>query len=106
MGEFIFLAILIFLAFYFILLRPVIEQQKRRRRDISSLDVGDEVLTTGGFYAVIREIRTQDRGPLELTLEAAPGVLLRATADAVASVSRRASEEQPAAGDAGKASAH
>lgn len=106
MGEFIFLAVLIFLAFYFILLRPVIEQQKRRRRDISSLEVGDEVLTTGGFYAVIRDIRTQDRGPLELTLEAAPGVFLRATADAVASVSRRASEEQSTAGDAGKASAH
>lgn len=106
MAEFIFLALLIFLAFYFILLRPVIQQQQRRRRDISSLDVGDEVLTTGGFYAVIRDIRTQDRGPLELTLEAAPGVMLRATADAVASVSKRASDDPERADDAGKASAH
>lgn len=106
MGEFIFLALLIFLAFYFILLRPVIQQQQRRRRDISSLDVGDEVLTTGGFYAVIRDIRTQDRGPLELTLEAAPGVMLRATADAVASVSKRASDDPERAGDVGKASAN
>ena len=73
-------------AFYFILLRPVIQQQKIRRRDISRLTVGDEVLTTGGFYAIVREIRTQERGPLEITLEAAPGVLLRATADAVAQV--------------------
>jgi len=105
-GEFIFLALLIFLAFYFILLRPVIQQQQRRRRDISSLEIGDEVLTTGGFFAVIRDIQTRDRGPLELTLEAAPGVLLRATADAVQSVSRHASEDLTEADDAGKASAN
>lgn len=105
MGEFIFFALLIFLAFYFILLRPVLEQQKRRRRDISSLEIGDEVLTTGGFYATIRDIQTQDRGPLELTLEAAPGVLLRATADAVASVTRRASEEPDRPQEPGKAGA-
>jgi preprotein translocase subunit YajC len=110
-AEFIFFALLIFFAFYFILLRPVIEQQKKRRRDISSLDVGDEVLTTGGFYAVIRDIRTQDRGPLELTLEAAPGVMLRATPDAVAAVTRRASDQAPTehdevSSDAGKAGAH
>ena len=106
MGEFIFFALVIFLAFYFILLRPVIEQQKRRRRDISSLDIGDEVLTTGGFYAVIRDIRTQDRGPLELTLEAAPGVMLRATADAVAAVTRRAADATETTGETGKANAH
>jgi preprotein translocase YajC subunit len=104
-GEFIFLALLIFLAFYFILLRPVLEQQKRRRRDISLLDVGDEVLTTGGFYAVIRDIRTQDEGPLELTLEAAPGVMLRATADAIASVTKHASDAAELPHEAGKANA-
>jgi preprotein translocase YajC subunit len=104
--EFIFFALLIFFAFYFILLRPVIDQQKKRRRDISSLDIDDEVLTTGGFYAVIRDIRTQDDGPLELTLEAAPGVMLRATADAVASVTHRASEQSERSGGTGKAGAH
>lgn len=106
MGEFIFFGLLVFFAFYFILLQPVIEQQRRRRRDVSSLDIGDEVLTTGGFYAVIRDIQTQDQGPLELTLEAAPGVMLRGTADAVASVTRRASEQPRISGEAGKADAH
>ena len=111
MGEFIFLALLIFLAFYFILLRPVIEQQKKRRRDVSSLDIGDEVLTTGGFYAVIRDIKTQDLGPLEITLEIAPGVVVRGTADAIASVSARAKDARAAdrgelPGGAGKAGAH
>ena len=63
-------------AFYFILMRPVILQQRRRRSDISQLGVGDEVLTTGGFYATVKEIRTTDEGPMQIFLEAAPGVTL------------------------------
>ena len=83
-------------AFYFILMRPVIEQQRRRRSDISSLEVGDQVLTTGGFYAIVREMRTTDEGPMEIDLEAAPGVILRATPAAIEQISRRASEAQTA----------
>ena len=85
-------------AFYFILLRPVLAQQRKRRSDISSLNVGDEVLTSGGFYATVREIRTTDEGPMEIMLEAAPGVMLRATPEAVQEITERAAE---AAEDAG-----
>jgi preprotein translocase subunit YajC len=80
------------LAFYFILLRPVIAQQRRQRRDIAGLAVGDEVLTTGGFYARVREIRTQDDGPMLILLEAAPGVVLRATPHAIEKVNERVAE--------------
>lgn len=83
-------------AFYFILLRPVINQQRRRRRDISSLAVGDEVLTGAGFYATVREIRTSDDGPLEILLEVAPGVTLRATADSIEQITRHEAAEEPA----------
>lgn len=86
MFEYLALVLPVLAGFYFILLRPVLEQQKRRRRDISRLNIGDEVLTTGGFYAVVRDIQTREHGPLELTLEVAPGVQLRATVDAIASV--------------------
>jgi preprotein translocase YajC subunit len=89
-SEFLLFVVPMIVAFYFILLRPVLDQQRRRKRDISALNLGDEVVTTGGFYAVVREIRTQERGPLELILEVAPGVQLRATADAVAYVSAHA----------------
>ena len=70
-------------AFYFILLRPVLAQQRERRRDLSALEIGDEILTTGGFYAVVRDIQTREDGPMELTLELAPQVLFRATPDAI-----------------------
>ncbi|MDA0256585.1 MAG: preprotein translocase subunit YajC [Chloroflexi bacterium] len=87
-------------AFYFILLRPVIAQQRRQRRDIAGLAEGDEVLTTGGFYARVREIRTQDDGPMLILLEAAPGVVLRATPHAIEKVSERAAEAAARASEA------
>ena len=79
----ILVVLFVVVAFYLILLRPVINQQKRRRSDISRLAIGDEVLTSGGFYAVVLDIRTREDGPQEIILEAAPGVQLRATPDAI-----------------------
>ena len=76
-------------AFYVILLRPVIQQQKKHKSDISRLQVGDEVLTSGGFYAIVREINTQEDTETEIVLEAAPGLLLRGTPSAVGSVVHR-----------------
>ncbi len=77
-------------AFYVILLRPVINQQKRRKRDISKMSEGDEVLTTGGFFATVVEIRTMDEGPMQVLLEVADGVVLRGTPDAILEVTRSA----------------
>ncbi len=91
--------IVVVVAFYLILLRPVIAQQRRQRRDIASLAEGDRVLTTGGFYARVVEIRTPDEGPTRIRLEVAPGVVLDATAHAVQEVSDRA---PPGAGGAGE----
>jgi preprotein translocase subunit YajC len=82
-------------AFYFILLRPVIDQQRKQRRDISSLEIGDEVLTTAGFYATVVEINTHEDRPMEILLEAAPGVVLRGTTLAVQEISRRAEAIDP-----------
>lgn len=79
-------------AFYFILMRPVIQQQRRRRSDLSSLEVGDEVLTTGGFYATVKDIRTTDEGPMDIFLEPAPGVTFRATPGAIEAVSKRSAD--------------
>lgn len=79
-------------AFYFILLRPVMRQQRQRREDVSALDIGDEVLTNGGFYATVRDISTRDQGSVEISLEVAEGVILRATPEAVQAITRRATD--------------
>ena len=77
-------------AFYFILLRPVINQQKQQRRDISSLQVGDEVMTTGGFYATVTDINTYEDRPMEIVFLLGPGLQVRGTTNAIASIVRRA----------------
>lgn len=87
--EFLLVLAAVMVAFYLILLRPVISQQRQQRRDISSLEIGDEVLTTGGFYAVVNDINTFEDRPMEIVLEAAPGVLLRGTTAAIAMIARR-----------------
>lgn len=92
-------------AFYVILLRPVINQQKRRKRDISKMSEGDEVLTTGGFFATVVEIRTMDEGPMEILLEVADGVVLRGTPDAILKVTRSAEVDGQGTPDARSAGA-
>lgn len=104
--EFVLLPLGIVLLFYFILLRPVLNQQKKHRRDISGLEVGDEVLTTGGFYATVREINTRESAPIEIVLEVAPGVRLRGTAGAIDAVSRRAADAAPERADEVRDRAH
>jgi len=44
------------LFFYFIILRPQKKEQKRLNAMISSLETGDVVLTTSGFYGVVIDI--------------------------------------------------
>ena len=87
-----FVLVAVLAAVYFILLRPVINQQKKQRQDISSLEIGDEVLTTGGFYAIVVEINTYEDRPMEILLEVAPDVVLRGTTLSIAEISRRADE--------------
>jgi len=42
--------------FYFIILRPQKKEQKRMNTMLSALEIGDAVLTTGGFYGVVIDI--------------------------------------------------
>ena len=73
--------IAIFVIFYFILIRP---QQKRHRQlqeTISTLKIGDRVVTTGGVIGVIttvREtsflIRSADKSILEIARSAIAGI--------------------------------
>ena len=48
------------------------------------------MLTTAGFYATVVGINTHEDRPMEILLEAAPGVVLRGTTVAVQEISRRA----------------
>lgn len=83
MFSVIFYTVLAVVAFYFILLQPVLKQQKSRKKAIRELRVGDEVVTTGGLIALVIDVVTPADGPTELILEISEGVRVRAMTDAV-----------------------
>jgi preprotein translocase subunit YajC len=67
----------------------MLDSQKRHRRNIADLEIGDEVLTTGGFYAIVTAIETQEAGPPVILLEVAPGIELEGTPAAIQVVNPR-----------------
>lgn len=69
---------ILFAAMYFMLIRPQQRRVRAQRDLISSLQVGDEVVTAGGLIARIVELTDTDA-----RLEAAPGVILRFVRPAV-----------------------
>jgi preprotein translocase subunit YajC len=80
--------------FYFAFLRPVQQEQKKHRRELQNLRVGDEVLTQAGFIATIKEVRVpEESGPTELVLDLG-GTEVRAVASAI--VQRLTPAESPA----------
>jgi len=49
--------ILVFVVFYFFMIRPQMKKQKEMNNYRSSLKKGDKVITTGGIYGRVHEVR-------------------------------------------------
>lgn len=49
--------ILVFVVFYFFMIRPQMKKQRETTNYRSSLKKGDKVITTGGIYGRIHEVR-------------------------------------------------
>jgi preprotein translocase subunit YajC len=64
--------VLIFVVFYFLLIRPQTKRAKEHREMVAKLSAGDEVVTTGGILGRISEIDESF-----VTLEVAPKVTIR-----------------------------
>jgi preprotein translocase YajC subunit len=70
-------------AFYLIFIRPARQEQKRVEDTIRDLHVGDEVITTSGFFATVKEIHTPEEGPVQLVLDLGHGLEVRALTSAI-----------------------
>ena len=70
--------IIIFGIFYFILIRPQQQKQKKHKAMLESLEKGDKVITIGGFYGIIKEIKKDT-----ITLEIAKDVFVNTTRNAI-----------------------
>jgi len=64
--------VLIFVVFYFLLIRPQTKRAKEHREMVGKLASGDEVVTTGGLLGRITEV-----GDNFLTVEVADGVRVK-----------------------------
>jgi preprotein translocase subunit YajC len=73
--------VLIFVVFYFLLIRPQAKRAKEHKAMVSTLSVGDEVVTSGGILGKITEA-----GEQFLTVEVAEGVRIKVQRHTVSSV--------------------
>jgi preprotein translocase subunit YajC len=70
--------ILLFVVFYFLMIRPQMKRQKEHRNMVSALSKGDEVVTNGGIAGKVEEV-----GESFITVEIAPNVKIKLQKGAV-----------------------
>jgi len=73
--------LLLGVAFYFLLIRPQRNRQKKHADMVSAVASGSEVMTTAGIFGTVREVSEE-----ELTLEIAPGTVIRILPAAISKV--------------------
>jgi len=70
--------------FYFLLIRPQQRQRKELEKRISSLQKGDEVVTTSGIHAIVHNVKDRT-----VVLKVAEGTMLEFDKPAVATVLKK-----------------
>ena len=60
MGSMIMWIVIMVAMMYFLMIRPQKKEQKRISAMLSSMEIGDSVVTTSGFYGVILDITDED----------------------------------------------
>lgn len=60
MGMMILWMVVIFGVMYFLMFRPQKKEQKRLQAMLNSMEVGDSIVTTSGFYGVIIDMTEED----------------------------------------------
>ena len=68
------LPLLMLVGFYFLLIRPQRNKQRAQQAMLSALDVGDDVMTSGGIFGTVIDI-DEDEGVV--TVEIAPGTQVK-----------------------------
>ena len=73
--------VLIFVVFYFLLIRPQTKRAKEHRAMVAAIEVGAEVVTNGGILGKVTEVSEQF-----LTIEIASGVNIKLQRHAIAQI--------------------
>ncbi len=75
--------VLIFVVFYFLLIRPQQQKQKQLKAMVSALKRGDRVVTSGGILGTVQKVRD---GASEVEVEIAPNVRVQVVRDTISTV--------------------
>jgi len=93
--------VLIFVVFYFLLIRPQQQKQKEMRQMISALKRGDRVVTGGGIIGTVQRVPTvQDKNgkqvaSSEIEGEIAQGIRVTVLRDTISSVVKPTAANDP-----------
>ena len=83
--------ILMFVIFYFLLIRPQQKKTKEHRQMVSSLKKGDRIVTSGGIHG-----RITGMDDVTLTVEIADKVRVKVARSNVSALAQAAAQSQPA----------
>ncbi len=89
MGQLI-IIVAMFALLWLLLIRPQRQRLQEQRRLHADVEVGDEILTAGGLYGVVREVGEEE----DLVVEIAPGTDVRIARRAVAAIVPPEDEEE------------
>jgi len=81
LGSMLFPLVLMFVIFYFLLIRPQQKKQKQHQDMLQSVRKGDKVVTSSGLYGVVVKVTEKD-----IVLEVADKVNLRFTIGSIGTV--------------------
>ena len=87
---FLIVIVLLFFLFWLFIVRPQRRQAAEQRELLESLEPGDEIVSAGGLYGVIKEIDGD-----ELRVEIADGLVVRMARGAVAGFVEPDEEPEP-----------
>ncbi|MBO1080443.1 preprotein translocase subunit YajC [Roseomonas haemaphysalidis] len=87
--------ILIFVVFYFLLIRPQQKRAKEHRVMLTSLKRGDRIITGGGILGTVTKVK---EGSEEIEIEVAPNTRLNVVRNTIGSVIRPTAANDAKAG--------
>ncbi|MBA5726688.1 preprotein translocase subunit YajC [Bombella mellum] len=78
--------VLVFVVFYFLLIRPQQKRQRELREEQNSLRRGDRIVTAGGILGTVQNTRDDSQ---EIDVEIAPGVKVKVIRSTITTVLSR-----------------
>lgn len=84
--------VLIFVMFYFFLIRPQEKKRKEHENVISTIKIGEEIMTSGGIFGTITKINTSEDTML---LRIAKDVEIKILKSAISDITSRKKTDQP-----------